>query len=54
MHEARLAQSVEHGTFNPRVMVSSPTLGETFACMIPQRFEGKKRISFVGAETNCM
>ena len=27
---ARLAQSVEHGTLNPRVVGSSPTLGETF------------------------
>jgi hypothetical protein len=26
---ARLAQSVEHGTLNPRVVGSSPTLGET-------------------------
>ena len=25
---ARLAQSVEHGTLNPRVVGSSPTLGE--------------------------
>ena len=25
--EARLAQSVEHGTFNPRVVGSSPTSG---------------------------
>ena len=27
---ARLAQSVEHGTLNPRVVGSSPTLGEAF------------------------
>ena len=27
---ARLAQSVEHGTLNPGVVGSSPTLGETF------------------------
>ena len=27
---ARLAQSVEHGTLNPRVVGSSPTLGEVF------------------------
>ena len=27
---ARLAQSVEHGTLNPRVVGSSPTLGEFF------------------------
>ena len=27
---ARLAQLVEHGTLNPRVVGSSPTLGETF------------------------
>ena len=26
-HAARLAQSVEHGTLNPRVVGSSPTLG---------------------------
>ena len=31
MHVARLAQSVEHGTPNPRVVGSIPTLGETFA-----------------------
>ena len=30
LHVARLAQSVEHGTLNPRVVGSSPTLGETF------------------------
>ena len=30
LHVARLAQSVEHGTLNPRVVDSSPTLGETF------------------------
>ena len=30
MHVARLAQSVEHGTLNPRVVRSRPTLGETF------------------------
>ena len=28
--EARLAQSVEHGTLNPRVVGSSPTLGGIF------------------------
>ena len=28
--EARLAQSVEHGTLNPRVVGSSPTLGVPF------------------------
>ena len=28
VHVARLAQSVEHGTLNPRVVGSSPTLGE--------------------------
>ena len=28
--EARLAQSVEHGTLNPRVVCSSPTLGAFF------------------------
>ena len=28
MHVARLAQSVEHGTLSPRVVGSSPTLGE--------------------------
>ena len=27
---ARLAQSVEHGTLNPRVVVSSPTVGGSF------------------------
>ena len=27
---ARLAQSVEHGTLNPRVVGSSPTLGALF------------------------
>ena len=27
MTAARLAQSVEHGTLNPRAVVSSPTLG---------------------------
>ena len=27
---ARLAQSVEHGTLNPRVVGSSPTMGESF------------------------
>ena len=27
---ARLAQSVEHGTLNPRVVGSSPTLGDFF------------------------
>ena len=31
MHVARLAQSVEHGTLNPRVVGSNPTLGETLA-----------------------
>ena len=30
MHVARLAQSVEHGTLNPRVVGSSTKLGETF------------------------
>ena len=30
MHVARLAQSVEHGTLNPRVVGSRPTLGGTF------------------------
>ena len=29
-HSARLAQSVEHGTLNPRVVGSSPTSGEHF------------------------
>ena len=53
MHVAQLAQSVEHGTLDPRVVGSSPMLGETFACMI-QHIEGKKRQSFVGAETKCM
>ena len=28
--QARLAQSVEHGTLNPRVVGSSPTLGGLF------------------------
>ena len=28
--QARLAQSVEHGTLNPGVVGSSPTLGATF------------------------
>ena len=27
VHVARLAQSVEHGTLNPRIVGSSPTLG---------------------------
>ena len=31
---ARLAQSVEHGTLNPRVVGSSPTLGVTFAVIL--------------------
>ena len=31
MHVARLAQSVEHGSLNPRVVGSNPTLGETLA-----------------------
>ena len=31
LHPARLAQSVEHGTLNPRVVGSSPTLGALFA-----------------------
>ena len=53
MHVAWLAQSVECGTLNPRVVGSSPTLGESFACMI-QHIEGKKRQCFVGAETKCM
>ncbi len=29
-YTARLAQSVEHGTLNPRVVGSSPTLGDLF------------------------
>ena len=37
MHVARLAQSVEHGTLNPRVVGSSTTLGETFGRKIPQQ-----------------
>ena len=53
MHVARLAQSVECGTLNPRVVGSRQTLGESFACMI-QHIEGKKRQCFVGAETKCM
>ncbi len=33
-HPARLAQSVEHGTLNPRVVGSSPTLGAlAFFCL---------------------
>ena len=52
MHVAWLAQSVECGTLNPRVVGSSPTLGKRFACMI-QHIEGKKRQCFVGAETKC-
>lgn len=31
---ARLAQSVEHGTLNPGVVGSSPTLGALFAASI--------------------
>ena len=32
---ARLAQSVEHGTLNPRVVGSSPTLGDSiFYCPV--------------------
>ena len=34
---ARLAQSVEHGTLNPRVVGSSPTLGADFFFRPPQR-----------------
>ena len=30
---ARLAQSVEHGTLNPRVVGSSPTLGVDYFCL---------------------
>ena len=30
LYLARLAQSVEHGTLNPRVVGSSPTLGDHF------------------------
>ena len=33
---ARLAQSVEHGTLNPRVVGSSPTLGVTFCLTFPR------------------
>ena len=29
-NQARLAQSVEHGTLNPRVVGSSPTSGDNF------------------------
>ena len=32
---ARLAQSVEHGTLNPRVVGSSPTLGGCFSAFFP-------------------
>ncbi|KRX49162.1 hypothetical protein T05_13433 [Trichinella murrelli] len=32
LNEARLAQSVEHGTLNPRVVGSSPTSGYFIAC----------------------
>ncbi|KRZ98171.1 hypothetical protein T08_13459 [Trichinella sp. T8] len=32
INEARLAQSVEHGTLNPRVVGSSPTSGYFIAC----------------------
>ena len=39
---ARLAQSVEHGTFNPRVVGSSPTSG---GCHVfGKKYFGKKRI----------
>ena len=34
---ARLAQSVEHGTLNPRVVGSSPTLGEALLPGHPQK-----------------
>ena len=30
-HQARVAQSVEHGTLNPRVVGSSPTSGAYFS-----------------------
>ena len=33
--QARLAQSVEHGTLNPRVVGSSPTLGAFFSLHSP-------------------
>ncbi len=32
LHPAPLAQSVEHGTLNPRVVGSNPTLGELTFC----------------------
>ena len=33
---ARLAQSVEHGTLNPGVVGSSPTLGALFELQFPK------------------
>ncbi len=36
-YTARLAQSVEHGTLNPRVVGSSPTLGEFFLAALNKK-----------------
>ena len=41
---ARLAQSVERGTFNPEVKGSSPLSGETFSHTSQLFYSRKKRI----------
>ena len=40
---ARLAQSVEHGTLNPRVVGSSPTLGGSLAKFVAGMYTNIKR-----------
>ena len=43
---ARLAQSVEHGTLNPGVVGSSPTLGDLF-CKSPKNYSMILVIRFI-------